>query len=208
MIGAPLRGAMAASLRAGLVAGCALALLGCIAGPAPRDHFYRITPPAPPAGEAVLEGTLEVERFSSDDTLRNRRILKVVGESPEVTPYRYHLWADSPTLLLQRALADHLRTAGVAELVVTPDAGATEDWQVNGHLRRLDHVLSGAPAVHFAIELRLRRAEGETLLAQRVYSAEQPCDDASPEAAARAFSAAVGQVWERFTADLRAAAPR
>lgn len=186
----------------------ALTLSACAAGPAPRDHFYRIETPAAAAGAVALAGILEVERFTSDDTLRNRRVLKREAGRPEITPYRYHLWADSPTLLLQRSLADHLRGAGVAELIVTPDAGATEDWQVNGHLRRLDHVLDGGASVRFEIELRLRRAQGETLLAQRVYSGERPCADASVTAASQAFSLAIGDVWTRFTEDLRDAAPR
>ena len=185
----------------------AAALGACVAGPAPRDHFYRVDVAAPAAGKLALTGILEVERFTSDDTLRERHLLYVTPGSPEVTPYGYHLWVDSPTLLLQRALADHLRAAGVAEQVVTPDAGAGEDWQVNGHLRQLYQVLGGAPSVRVDLELRLRRAQGADLVAQKIYSATAPAGDDTPEAAARAFSLAIGEVFERFTADLRAAAP-
>jgi ABC-type uncharacterized transport system auxiliary subunit len=196
------------SLRAMRMAVCLLGagLFACASGPAPRDHFYRIEIAPPAAGDRQLPGTLEVERFTSDDTLRERALLKSAPGSPEVTPYSYHRWVDSPTLLLQRALADYLRAAAVAERVVTPDAGATEDWQVNGYLRRLDSVVDAAPRVQVEIELRMRHHAGEDLIEQKIYSAEQAADDASPEAAARAISLAVGKVFAEFTGDLRAAA--
>lgn len=181
-------------------------LCACIAGPAPRDHFYRVEIATPAAGDTRLPGTLEVERFSSDSTLRDRGMLKSTSASPEVTPYAYHRWVDSPTLLLQRELADYLRAAAVADRVVTPDAGASEDWQVSGYLRRLDFMLDGAPRVRFEIELRMRHRVGDDLLAQQIYTAESAADDASPEAAARAFSVAIGEVFAEFTRDLRSAA--
>ena len=181
-------------------------LLGCAAGPAPRDHFYRIEVAAPSAGGDALPGTLEVERFSSDGTLRDRGMLRATTTSPEVTPYAYHRWVDSPPLLLQRALADYLRAAGVAERVVTPDAGATEDWQVNGTLRRLDQLVDGSPRVNVEIEIRMRHQAGADLVEQQIYSAEHAADDASPEAAARAFSTAIGEIFAAFTRDLRVAA--
>lgn len=183
-------------------------LLACASGPAPRDHFYRIHVAPPPAGKAVLEGVVEVERFGSDNTLRDRAMLKSEPGSHRVMPYTYHRWVGSPTLLLQRALADYLREAGIAERVTTPDAGATETWQVNGHLRRLDSVVDTPPRVHVEMELRLRRKDGADLVQHKIYSVEQTADDASPEAAARAFSLAVGTIFADFTRDVRSAVAR
>lgn len=194
-------------MRSALLCLTGLGLLSaCVAGPAPRDQFYRLDVAPAGASGARLPGTLEVERFTSDDVLRARAMLRAESGSPQVTPYVYHLWVESPTLLVQRALADYLRAAGVADTVVTPDAGAIEDWQVNGHLRRFDQLLAPSPRVRVEIELRLRRRGGETLLVQKVYAAETAADAPDPEAAARAFSAALEQVFGNFTADLRAAA--
>lgn len=185
-----------------------LALTACASGPAPRDHFYRIQPgPAAPVG-APLPGTLEVERFSSSDTLRERGILRTTPGSPSVTPYSYHRWVDSPTLLLQRALAGYLRDARIAEQVVTADAGADANWQVSGHVDRLDHVVGSNSSVSIKIELRARRTDAATLLVQERYAAEQPADDSTPEAAARAFSVAVGEIFAAFARDLHAAGVR
>jgi ABC-type uncharacterized transport system auxiliary subunit len=184
------------------------ALSACASGPAPRDHFYRIQPgPAAPVA-TPLPGTLEVERFSSSDTLRERGILRTTPGSPSVTPYSYHRWVDSPTLLLQRALAGYLRDAGMAENVVTAEAGAPDDWQVGGHIHRLDHVVGEDSSVRVELELRARRSGTETLIVHELYASEHPADDPTPEAAARAFSSAVGEIFAAFGRDLHAAGMR
>ncbi|MEE2676961.1 MAG: ABC-type transport auxiliary lipoprotein family protein [Myxococcota bacterium] len=184
-----------------------LAAAGCVAGPAPRDHFYRLDIPKPAKGSPALPGVLEVERFRSDDVLRRSAMVRSAPGSSEVRPYTYHLWVNSPTLVLQRALADYLRAAGVAQTVTTPDAGMTEDWQVTGNLRHFDHITGDAPAALVAIELRLRRYQSARAVLQKVYRAQVPADGGSPQAAADAFSAAVTQVFQEFTTDLRAVAP-
>lgn len=193
-----------------LLLGCAalaVGTAGCIAGPAPRDHFYRLEVATPARSGPTLPGVLEVERFTSDDVLRKPAMLRVEPDSSEVTPYGYHLWAGSPTLILQRALADYLRAAGAAQTVTTPDAGTTEDWHVTGHLRRLDHATRPESTVTVEIELRLRRRHSPKAAVQRVYRAEGPAAGSSPGAAADAFGDAVEEIFERFTADLRAAVP-
>lgn len=192
-----------------LLLGCvalAVASAGC-AGPAPRDHLYRLEVATPARSGPTLPGVLEVERFTSDDVLRKRAMLRAEPGSPEVTPYGYHLWVNSPTLVLQRTLADYLRAAGAAQTVTTPDAGETEDWHVTGHLRRFDQVTGPEPTVIVEMELRLRRRHSPKSTVQQVYRAEAPAADASPRAAADAFGSAVGTIFERFTADLRTAAP-
>ena len=89
------------SRRLGL-ASLALLLLGtsgCISGPAPRDHVYRLEPVAPaPLREPRLTGTLEVDRLRSDALTNERALLyRETSESTQINQYSYHQWADSPT---------------------------------------------------------------------------------------------------------------
>jgi ABC-type uncharacterized transport system auxiliary subunit len=193
--------------RGGLAAAAlaALALPGCVAGPAPRDHFYRLAVPAPAENRAapLLPGTLLIQRLASDDLLRERPIVRRDSpDSAEVTPYAYHLWADSPERMLQQQLAAFLRAAHAAEQVVTPDVGAEADWTAGGSLRRLDIV--GGAAAEVEIELWLRDARGRTPPFRQTYRVERPVDGDGVEAAVRALSEAAGAAFEAFLADLAA----
>jgi len=199
------------SVRRLLLACAALAIVtaGCVAGPAPRDHFYRLVVATPAKSGPTLPGLLEVDRFTSDDVLRRPAMLRAQSGSPEVTPYAYHLWVNSPTLMLQQALADYLRAAGAAQTVTTRVAGLTAEWQVTGQLRRFDQMGGPDPKVTVEMELSLRQRlrRNSKSAVQKVYRAEARADDESPGAAADAFGSAVSTIFEQFTADLRAATP-
>jgi ABC-type uncharacterized transport system auxiliary subunit len=189
------------------LAAAVLAVSACVAGPAPRDHFYRITVPAPAASRAepLLPGTLVVQRLASDDLLRERPIAH--RESPgsaEVTPFAYHLWADSPERMLQQQLAAFLRAARVAEPVATPDVGAEPDWIAGGSLRRFDLVGGDAAAAEVELELWLRDARGRTPPFRQTYRVDRPAGGDGMEAAVQALSEAVGAAFEAFVADLAA----
>lgn len=182
------------------------ALLACASGPAPRDHFYRlqVPPPARAAATPTLPGTLEIDRPRADDVLRERAILRSDGvAASEVIPYVYHLWVDSPTLMVQRELASWLRAAGVANEVVLPEAGTSGRWLVNGRLERFDHVVT-EDKVHVALELRLKDMREGKLVFQRHYTADAPTGGGGVSAAAPAFGTALGAIFERFAADVAA----
>ena len=144
-----------------------------------------------------------VERLASDDLLRERPIAhRMSPGSAEVTPYAYHLWADSPERMLQQQLATFLRAARVAERVATPDVGAEPDWIAGGSLRRLDVV--GDDAAEVELELWLRDARGRTPPFRQTYRVERPAGGDGMEGAVGALSQAVGAAFEAFVADLAA----
>ena len=101
-------------------------------------------------GVAGTSGTKRGDgRIWGNALTRGRPILHSDSDrAVEVTPYGYHLWVDSPTLLLQRELTAFLRQAGLAKDVVTSDANSPADWVVTGFIERLDHTTGGgAPRV-------------------------------------------------------------
>ena len=181
-------------------------LLACASGPAPQDHFYRlqIPEPAAPLPKPVLPGTLEVERPLADHMLRERALLHSASTvASEVVPYSYHLWVDSPSLLVQRSLARYLEVAGVAEQTVLPEAGVTERWLVTGRLERLEHI-APTETVWVVLELRLRDLQTGRQRVQRRYSVEAPAVG-GVDAAAPALGAALGTIFAEFTQDIAAA---
>lgn len=190
----------------------ALLVTACIGSPAPRDHFYMLEPGAPstPLAQPALRGTLEVERLRADALTRERAILRVAGpESVQVTPYTYHLWIDTPTVMLQRELAEYLRRAHLADRVVLPEMDVEENWVLNGWIDRLVRVTADAPErVIVTLEFALARARGGELLLRKRYQVEVASEGDGIDAAVRAFNAAVGEVFGRLVSDIAAAAAR
>jgi ABC-type uncharacterized transport system auxiliary subunit len=186
------------------VAWLPLVALGCISGPAPSDHFYRLEPGAPAALRAPrLTGTLEVDRLRSDALTNERAMLyRETSESTQVNQYSYHQWVDSPTLLLQTALTTYLRVAGVASRVVTPELRAEPDFRLTGRLLRLERVLRGpGSGVVVEIELALSDALGDRILLLETYREERSAGGGVHEAVV-AFNEAVTAIFQRLLAEL------
>jgi cholesterol transport system auxiliary component len=182
-------------------------LMACVGGPAPRDHFYRleVPPPAATRSAPALSGALEIDRPTSDDLVRGRGVLySESAGAAELSAYGFQLWVDSPTLLIQRQLADWLRQAGAADPVALPEAGADEAWRVSGHLEHFEHVVA-SDVVLVQLQLRLTDARNSRLVFQKVYRAEAPVAGPGPAGAVPAFGVALRAIFERFDADLAAA---
>jgi ABC-type uncharacterized transport system auxiliary subunit len=203
-----MRRAAQTSLRLWLLLAMLVGAAGCLGGPAPRDHVYRlqVEPPRSARSTPAFPGTLEVGRVWGNALTRGRPILRSdSNRAVEVTPYDYHLWVDSPTLLLKRALTEYLRQAGLAKDVVSFDANSPADWVVTGFIERFDHITGGgAPHVLVELELRVAEADRGRLLLRESYRVEQPSDGDGVPAAVRAFGAAVGSIFESFAADAAA----
>ena len=203
-----MRRATQISLRLWLLLAMLAGAAGCLGGPAPRDHVYRlqVEPPRSARNAPAFPGTLEVGRVWGNALTRGRPILHSDSDrAVEVTPYGYHLWVDSPTLLVERELIAYLRQTGLAESVVSSDANTPADWVVTGFIERFDHITGGgAPRVLVELELRLAEADRGRLLLRETYRAEQPSEGAGVPAAVQAFGTAVSSIFERFAADAAA----
>jgi ABC-type uncharacterized transport system auxiliary subunit len=195
-------------LRLWLLPAMLVGAAGCLGGPAPRDHVYRlqVEPPRSARSAPACPGTLEVGRIWGNALTRGRPILRSDSErAVEVTPYDYQLWVDSPTLLFQRALTEYLQQVNLAQRVVSSDANVGADWVVTGFIERLDDVTGGgAPRVLVALELSLAEADRGQLLLRKTYRVEQPTDGAGVPAAVRAFGTAAGSIFESFATDAAA----
>ena len=182
-------------------------LSGCASGPAPQDHFYRLEVPAPSArgSGTVLNGGLLVERPTTDALTRGRPLVHRDSESSvELTPYKYHLWVDTPDLLVQRETIDYLRAAQVATEVTSRQMGMEPRWVLDAHISRMEHLKSGGDRVIVEIEMRVSPVRGRRVRVNKTYRAEQAVNGSGIEAAARAFGNAVGNILGQLVKDLEA----
>lgn len=185
------------------VAALALTLSACAAPPAPRDTFHRLELPAAARAfdRPVLPGVLEVDRLEADGAVGERAMAYSSTGPASLQRYRYDLWSEAPGVMLQDALARHLRSAGLAEQVVTPDLRVPPDWTLRGKVLRLEHLPAAGKV---AVELRLSvvSARNGQLVAMDTYLSEVAARDDSADAAADAMGRAVSDILARFTADL------
>lgn len=183
-----------------------IATAGCLSGPAPRDHYYRLeaNPPRAMLDSPCLPGALEVGRFRSDALTSDRMLVVREGsDAPELHRHAYHLWVDSPPTMLQHALAAYLRAAGAADRVVTPEMRVEPDFLLAGRILRLERILEGSPgSVVVEVELTVTRGEGNELVALRTYREERTPKGSGVSQAIVAFNRALTAIFERFLSDL------
>lgn len=182
----------------------AVALAGCAAPPpAPQDQFYRLDVTAD-AGDTVLNGVVEVDRFDASGALGNRALLYLEDGSNALSEYHYHFWVEAPPLLLQGALVSYLRSANLASQVVTPELRARPDFTVSGRVIRFE-IVRGAPTKGaVTLELALRRETDGAILVLGEYAAEVPAGRNGIQTDVAAIQSAVDDAFGRFVADIRA----
>jgi ABC-type uncharacterized transport system auxiliary subunit len=189
-----------------------LALSACSAKVVPEDNFYRLTLGTPQANPLAAQnlpaglanGVIQVDRFTADGLLGGRAIVFSDGAQSNVAQtYHYDFWLEPPTILLQSALADTLRKAGVQK-VVTPDLRIEPDYTVTGKIRAFEQVRGNPGFVRVQIELALSERAGGKLVMFKSYSAEpRTSGDGIREAVSR-MSAAIDQIYSEFLKDLAA----
>jgi ABC-type uncharacterized transport system auxiliary subunit len=179
--------------------------LGCATGPAPRDHFYRLTIATPARlSSPALPGVLEVDRLRVEAIAQGRRMLYRDASLPNVIgQYSYHFWADPPGLMLQDQLAQSLRAAGAAKSVITPGIHVNSDFLLKGRLVQLErHTGSGAARIAVEIEFVLLATQGNELLLQKNYAEERTVAGDDIGMSITAYEDALGTIFQHLLADL------
>lgn len=183
-----------------LTAALAATLAACAQPAPPKDRFYRLeTPPVAARFAAPSLGVVEVSRLTTDGVL-SERPLAYQDADGSLGRYRYDLWAEPPTALLQNALVDGLRQSGIAATVVTPETRVPPDWILRGRLNRFEMQARAGKAVA-SLELAVVSSRDGSLLLLKTYQAEVP-SAAGPEAEAAALTQASGDIITAFIADL------
>jgi cholesterol transport system auxiliary component len=171
----------------------------------PSDHFYRLDVPEPTArfDRAPLSGVLEVARFGADGLVGDRAVAYVVADQPhEIFDYNYHFWNQAPGEMVQDQLIRFLRSANVADRVLSPDLRIPADYVVEGRIRRFEQSFADGVAMVVELELGLVRIADQRLLLLKSYRATQPAAGDSVAEAATAADMALAAIFTEFAADL------
>ncbi len=190
-------------VRASIVATLALAIGGCLSGPPPADHFYRVAVGDPKGAIAnPLEGTLHVDRLRGGAVLSGRQILyREGGDTAEIRQYTYHRWSDAPALFIQAELVEYLQKAGVSAVVMPANARVDPDHLVSGRIRRFDQVKGSETNVIVELDLTLATGDGRVIV-HATYLERRTAASDSPADAADAFTAALEAAFAHFLADI------
>jgi ABC-type uncharacterized transport system auxiliary subunit len=200
----PIRLSLRVTIQAVLAMG--LALAGCLSGSAPPDRFYRLeVPDAATRSEGPrLGGRLLVDSIRGDGmTLERLMLRRDASEPSRIKRSSYHHWVDSPPRMVQRAVVEFLRSANVAETVITPELRLEADFRLAGRLNRFElFVGEGPPRAAIELEFTLVRLEDRELLLLETYREEEDTRGSAAGEAAEAFGRALHRILGRLAADL------
>ncbi len=193
------RRAVALSL-AGLLAACA-------GQEPPPDHFYRVDVPAAtePLARPLFSGLVEVAPMIADGLVSDRAVVYLYADEPqEVRQYTYRFWNTPPAVLVQEQLIRFLRSARVADRVVSTDLRLPADISVEGRVRRFEQVFSGKDVrVVIDLELAVIRGKDQGLMLLKDYRAERSAQDDTLPAATTAAGEGLADIFTRLLTDLR-----
>ena len=180
--------------------------LGCAAGPAPTDHFYRLeaAEPARELAKPRLPGSVRVNRLRSETMTDGTSLLVRDDENPaEVVRLAYHHWTDAPTLMLRDQMVRYLQRAGVAGRVLTPSVRGAVDYTLSGRILQLERrVGSGGERVDIEVEFSLLRESDRVLVLHRSYAEVEKVTGSGVAAAVEAWNRALTRLFGRFVADI------
>ncbi len=171
----------------------------------PSDRYHRLTAAAPATVYETpkLTGTMEVERFHAPDVLQDRAIIFVEHDNPNVLhQYRYQLWAEPPTRMLQVATVDYLREARLADQVVMTGLRIDPTYTLIGDIKKLEHVVGNSSSVVVELEFGLREHKDGSVVWVKGYTVRKEVKDNSVAAATVAISVAVDEILASLSSDL------
>jgi ABC-type uncharacterized transport system auxiliary subunit len=172
--------------------------------PPPKDTFYRLDFELPEVQGASAEerAVIYLPPFWASGLHSERALVFAHEDGASLEQQVYHFWIDSPRIMLQHALADHIRAAVGARVILEPATAAA--LTLRGRLRRLERTGSGGSSVaQVAVTLALYEANGSVPKFERDYESSIAASDHSVAAGVAALREGTKQIFTKFSGDLR-----
>ncbi|MCZ6771601.1 MAG: ABC-type transport auxiliary lipoprotein family protein [Proteobacteria bacterium] len=192
-------------VRGPLIALILLITAGCGSlSPPPKDTFYRLDfgLPGPQGESAEAKDVIYLPPFWASGLHSERALVFAHADGTSLEQQVYHFWIDSPRVMLQHALADHLRSVVGARVVLEP--ATTAAYTLRGRIRRFERTNSGGSNyAQVDLNIALYGSNGSVPEFERDYKSSIPVGGHSVAAGVAALSEGTKQIFTTFTGDLR-----
>jgi len=196
-------------IRFGLMLLCPALLTACLGSTTPPQpvYYYTLNYELPATQQFhLLPCTLRVERFSVSPPYNSQRII-YARDDLQRNAYAYNQWIVSPGELLPYFLARDLRRSNGFQAVLTPGSSLPATHSLYGWVEEfteLDSASQGQASaiLHITLISNLEQDPTRKILLQKRYKKLEPCKAKTPEALARAMSAAVADISMHVAQDI------
>ena len=193
-----------------IAASAALALAACAIGkPIPQATTFGIEPPPPTRDLARRAGTLRMGKVRVAPAFAGKPLVLRVDEVRYDTDF-YNAFLAEPADLLGAAMADWLDRSGPFRTVTQPGTKTPADYALEATVTELygDFRPGLAPTAVMTMQFTLVDLRGVTLRValERTIGRRIPLLEATPEALARGYGVALGQILGELVPELMVAA--
>jgi len=185
-------------MRHGMIA-AVLVAAGCVTSPTyTSPALYVLAPEVRVDALEPTEHTLGIRPLQAARPYKEAIVYRAPGHV--LGQYESALWAELPSDVVTRALADALRATGLFRDVGNAADMNSPDLVLTGELRRLDEVQTTDPwTAHCELRLELREARGPGAVWADTLEAAEPLATNDVSALAEAMNRAVGRVLNEAT---------
>ncbi len=192
-------------VRGPLIALILVVTAGCGSlSPPPKDTFYRLDfgLPGPQVESAEAKDVIFLPPFWASGLHSERALVFAHADGTSLEQHVYHFWIDSPRIMLQHALADHLRLVAGARVVLEP--ATTAAYTLRGRIRRFERSKSsGSDYAQVDLNIALYGSNGSVPEFERDYKSSIPVGGHSVAAGVAALNEGTKQIFTAFAGDLR-----
>lgn len=181
-----------------------LLLAGCLSAPdVERIHFYTVTPHIRVEKAPATEYTLGVRPLLSSRTYGPS--MAYLDNENQLGYQQRHEWAETPSIVVTRAITDALAAAGRFADVGNAGDMVRPDLLLTGDLRVYQENRTEKPAcAELEVRLELRQSLAPGALYAQTIKEKEPLREDTPQAFATAMNVALGRFAARVASDITA----
>ena len=180
----------------------AAAAVGCTSARAPRYYSISIPHSAPQTAEPQYPVTLVVGRLYAPHLLRDDREEYDMSDV-ELGVDEYHRWAEPPTGMIERLLAEHLRSSGQYLAVQRLTSNTRGDFILRGYLGALNEVDDPAGLkARFTLQLELFDVKQGRVVWSDSFTRDEPVAEKTVKSVVEALQTSVRMGLDQLSASL------